>query len=889
MSAVAALLPAMTEARPSAARAHAQSVKRVVAAQRTSIGQGLDEDEVQRRLSVHGPNAVRRRRRVSALRILANQFESPVVVLLAVAAIVAFASDHVSEALAIAIVLGLNSVIGFTTEFRAVRSMEALRSLGTPETRVRRAGRVQMVPSAEIVPGDVVLVEGGDVATADLRIAEASGLAVDESALTGESVTVDKHSDAVPEGAPLPERNSMIYKGTAVTRGSAVAIATATGMETELGHIALLVEKAEPESSPLEHQLAQLSGQLLRLTIAIAAAIGAIGVVRGEDPFLMIEAAIALAVAAIPEGLPVVATMALARGMWRMARANALVERLSAVETLGATTVILTDKTGTLTENRMTVREFATDTGMFQPQDTDASALATNRELLNAIVLCNNADLGGGGTGESGDPLELALLRAGRAAGLEKPDLEAQCPRVREVAFSSETKIMATVHAAAEGLLVCVKGAPEEILAKSRHVAGADGRTRFGDNEWARWTTTTGTLAAEGLKVLGVATTTLSAEDGPITENLTFLGLVGMYDPPRADVPDAIRHCREAGVRVIMMTGDHALTARTIAAAIGLTEGAPRVAEGGALDDLGNLPDEEVSSIRRIDVFARVTPRQKLDIIAIHQRAGEVVAMTGDGVNDAPALKKADIGIAMGLRGTQVAREAAAMVLRDDAFGTIVNAIREGRVIFRNIQAFVTYLLSCNLSEVLVVGLAVLTGLPLPLLPLQILFLNLVTDVFPAFALGFGEGEEGLVRRRPRDPAKGLLTRPIWYEIVGHGVNITVATLGAFLAGRVWLELEGDALVTISFLTLAFAQLWHVFNMRDIRSGLVVNGVTRNPVVWGALALCTALLLAVLFTPPAAMLLRLVPPSPEAWAVIVIASFIPLLVGQVGKAIARRR
>ena len=860
----------------------------------TDIAAGLSVAEVSRRRRVHGPNIIRHRAPTSALRILTNQFESAVVGLLAIAAVVALASGHWNEGAAIVLVLVLNTLIGFITEIRATRSMEALRSLGTPVTRVRRGGHAEMVASKDLVPGDIVLLEGGDVITADLRVVQASAVAMDESALTGESVAVEKSTDPVAALTQVPDRICMMFKGTSVTRGSAVGVVTATGMSTELGKISRLVEEAQPEKSPLEHQLARLSGQLVRLTLVVVTVLGAVGIAGGGDPFLMIEASIALAVAAIPEGLPVVATMALARGMWRMARANAVIEQLSAVETLGATTVILTDKTGTLTENRMVVREVLTAAGAVRFEDGPPPDTSTRpaRQTLRAMAICNNAEIGDGDRADSGDPLELALLRAAALAGFEQKALALQCPRVREDAFSSETKLMATVHAAGAGCVAYLKGAPEEILAGAASIATEDGDRPIEAADVSRWSAETENLAASGLRVLGIAMKRLKTAAEPATANVTFLGLVAMYDPPRPEIPDAIRRCREARIRVIMMTGDHVLTARNIASAIGLVEGEPQVIEGRDLKGLTELTPEETVAIREIDVFARVSPKQKLDLVTIHQHAGDVVAMTGDGVNDAPALKKADIGVAMGLRGTDVARQAAAMVLLDDAFGTIVRAVREGRVIFRNIQTFVTYLLSCNLSEILIVGLAMLSGLPLPLLPLQILFLNLVTDVFPAFALGVGEGEREVLRHMPRDPSKPILTRPIWFEISGHAGAITLATLAALLLGRGVLGLDGDALVTVSFLTLALAQLWHVFNMRDPRSGLVVNAVTRNRYVWLAVAFCVSLVLLVTYVPALSSVLKLVPPDQSTWLLIIVMSLLPLLLGQIGIAIAgswRRR
>ena len=506
-------------------------------------------------------------------------------------------------------------------------------------------------------------------------------------------------------------------------------------------------------------------------------------------------------------------------------------------------------------------------------------------DILTAAVLCNNAALGADGQHHSGDPLEQALLLVG-AVGGKTPALLQNAPKLQEIAFDSTTKMMATVHDMAGNPVMWVKGAPEAVLAASTGMVRRGARVRLTSADRADWAARTAGMAAQGMRVLAVAKRAAGDTEAGYAD-LTFLGLLSLYDPPRADVRDALAQCRIAGIRVIMMTGDHTGTARSIAEAVGLTEADPKVIEGSAVGPLAELDDKAANTLRAADIFARVTPAQKLDLIALHQRAGEIVAMTGDGVNDAPALKQADIGIAMGQRGTQVAREAADMVLRDDAFVSIVAAIREGRAIFRNIQKSVVYLVSGNLSEVLIVGFAILLGLPLPLLPLQILFLNLVTDVFPAFALGVGEGHDGILERPPRDPTKPMVTRRLWIAVALHGLAISGATLAALIIARDVLGLEGTEAVTVSFLTLALAQLWHVFNMRDPQSPLFVNEVTRNPFVWGALVLSLAIILGVLMVPVTAEVLGLAMPGPQAWGLILGMSLVPLVAGQLGLVVTR--
>ena len=885
---------AKTTKRPLSAP-HGQLAGDVLAALDVSSTIGLSEAQAIRRLQQHGPNSIGARKKVGAVAVLVHQFQSLVVALLAVAAGLAFYFREWEEGGAIVGVLALNTVIGFLTEIKAARSIEALRALGTRSARVRRDSRTRLIPAERLVPGDIVLLEAGDVVTADLRLVEASNVEVDESPLTGESMGVGKTIAPVDVDARVSDRSSMLFKGTRITRGSGLGVVVATGMDSELGHISQLVEQAVPAASPLEKRLARLSGQLVWVTLILAAVIGGIGLAKGKDTFLMVEAAIALAIAAIPEGLPIVATLALARGMWRMARQSALIERLSAVETLGATTVILTDKTGTLTENRMTVRRVLLpscdiDVG----PDSFEAALGAGEispvkrlqlvRLLEVAVLCNNAALGRVSEEDNGDPMELALLRAGRLAGLEHGELLNESPEVVEHAFDTSTNMMATVHRRGGFYLFAVKGAPEVVLAGAERLAGENSDAVMDEAARAKWLERVAELGGEGLRVLAFAALTRSVPDGPPFQSLTFLGLAGLEDPPRSDVPDAIRACQRAGIRVIMITGDHAVTARSIARAVGLGAQAP-VVKGR---DLAHLAEASPELLLQTDIFARVSPDEKLQLVRTYQAAGEIVAVTGDGVNDAPALRQADIGVAMGLRGTDVAREAAAMILLNDAFPTIVAAIREGRVIFGNIRRFVAYLLSCNLCEVFTVGLAILFGLPLPLLPLQLLFLNLVTDVFPAFALAMGEGEADVLNRPPRDPKEPILGRADWLLIVLHGVALTLATFGALAPAHLWLGLDEREAVTVTFLTLAFAQLWQVFNMRHKTSDLLRNEITCNPWIWGALAFCAGLMVTAAYVPSLSDVLHVVAPDGRMWTIILTMSLAPLLVGPFLKSLASR-
>lgn len=869
-------------------------------------GKGLSKQEVQERLETYGYNKLREHRKKSLWAILWDQLKSLIILLLVVAAAVSFLYQEIIEAWAIIAVIIINTAIGFFTEIRAVRSMEALLKMGKVSTRVRRDGQIREIDAEQLVPGDVVVVEAGDIITADLRITESSKLQADESALTGESMPVTKGTEPVDEETILAERSNMLYKGTAITRGSGEGVVVSTGLNTELGGISSLVEEAESEQTPLEERLDKLGYRLIALTIVVAVFVTLSGIISGKEIYLMIEVGIALAVAAIPEGLPVVATIALARGMKIMAERNALINRLSSVETLGTTGIIFSDKTGTLTENRMTVthflfrdREIELESEGEHPfregaEAVDPKADEQLRLALTTGALCNNASLADKKSGDaSGDPLEVALLRAARRAGLEQDELFGEYPEEREEAFDAEVKMMATWNRMGEGKhRIFVKGAPAAVWQHCRYVHTADGQKAFDEEEREYWRSVNNRMAENGLRIIGLAYRDTESTEGDPYEDLVFIGLITLLDPPRTDVKPSIKKCQQAGIRVIMVTGDQKETARYIAREVGLEEEDHDavVVHGSDLPDDGSLDEllKDEYSLNHANIFARISPGQKLDLIERYQEKGEVVAMTGDGVNDAPALKKADIGIAMGQRGTQVAKEAAHMVLTDDKFSTIVSAIEQGRIIFGNIKRFIFYLLSCNVSEVLIVGLATVAGAPLPLLPLQILFLNLVTDVFPALALGVGKGEEGVMNRPPREADEPILNNKDWLGIGGYGLLITAAVLGVLFYALTHPELDQREAVTMSFLTLAFAQLWHVFNMRTEGSGIFDNIITRNPFIWGALLLCVILILSALYIPVLAEVMQVIPPGFNEWLIILGMSISPVIVGQAAKLVWHR-
>lgn len=853
---------------------------------------GLTDREVARRLRLHGSNLLRQKKARHWGAILGAQFKSLIVFLLATASVVSFAFGKAVEAVAIGAVIVLNAAIGFLMELKATRSMEALGRLGQATATVRRNDELSKVPAASLVPGDVVVFEAGDMVTTDVRLIEANKMQVNESALTGESLPVSKTASVLPDSQlPLGERRNLLFKGTVITRGSGEGVVYATGGSTEIGQISRLVEEAEDEITPLEQRLNRLGRRLLWLTLVIALWVLVSGLLAGQEPLLLIESAIALAVATVPEGLPIVATLALARGMWRMARKNALLRRLSAVETLGSTSVILTDKTGTLTENQITVRQILVSDREYDvcgsPHGANGRFVSNGATVepaseplllgtLRAAVLCNNAELPSNSAPEGphgvGDPLEVALLVAGVKAGLSQDQLRRSFPEIGEEAFDPETRMMATVHANGARLTV-VKGAPEAVFEHCTEVETSTGRARFDDCRRSEWTRRNSRLAARGLRVLALAEKTALAPDEKPYSRLTLLGLVAMLDPPRQEVRQVVAACREAGVRIVMVTGDQAATAGHIAREVGLSmDGDGGVVSGPELGD--------EARVLQATVLARTSPKQKLDVIRAHQRAGHIVAMVGDGVNDAPALKQAEIGVAMGRHGTQVAQEASEMVLRDDSLGTVVVAIREGRIIFDNVRKFVVYLLSCNISELLAVGISPLVGLPLPVLPLQILFLNLVTDVFPALALAACEGEANIMQRPPRPAHEAVLERKHWHAIVRYGVLLTASVVGSLCIAHFVLGSSRLEAITISYLTLGLAQTWHVFNIRATNAPAFANEVSKNPWVWGAVVICVTLLLATVYLPGLSDVLQTEPPTKAGWFLILASSALPLAITQ---------
>jgi Ca2+-transporting ATPase len=847
---------------------------------------GLSAKEVKKRRKKFGPNKLKEKKEKSLWQLLLDQLKSAVIYLLVAAVIVSFLFGDIPEAIAIMVVILLNTGIGFYMEFQARKSMKALQEMEKMTSTVLRDGKEKVIDAEMIVPGDIILLEAGNLVPADARIINSSELQVNESALTGESVPVNKKTEKVKEVASLGDRFNMVYKGTAITMGNGKAIVTGTGMDTEMGGISEMVSREDKESVPLNIKLNKLSKRLVWIVVGMAAAYGVLGYLTGQNLHIIAQTSIAWAIAAIPEGLAIVATIALAKGMLRLARDHVVVKKLAAVETLGETTVILTDKTGTLTENKLNVSQF-----YFYNERREKDKIekfpgenSVFGKIMKVALLCNNAELGE--DGNKGDTLEIALLEYAEyleegITALYRKKFE----RIDEDPFDSESMMMSTLHNDNGKYFAAVKGAAAAILDRCNKVSKKDGEENLGNEDRKKWLEENDAMSADGLRTIALAYKETDKKE-KFDEDLILLGLIGFIDPPREDVKEAIKTCLNAGIRVVMVTGDHAETAKNIALQVNITDKKDPVAYTGKdVEDYLNKerPDREKFATSRI--FARVDPGQKLDILKLFQDAGEVVGMTGDGVNDAPALKKADIGIAMGQRGEQVAKEVADMVLKNDDFPSIVTAVRQGRIIFNNIRKFIIYQLSYHLSEILVIAAVSFSIFLLPLRPLQLLFLNLLTDVFPALALGIGKGRSHVMKEKPKDPDTPILTGNSWKMITIYGSIIAAYVIGAYFFGLYILEVSEEIANNIAFFALAFTQLFHVFDMRDSDEKLFINQVTKNKWVWMAITFCAAVLLAAYFIPGLNTLLSFQPMGLGPWLLVVGTVVISIFTIQVFKEI----
>jgi len=802
--------------------------------------EGLPSAEVERRLAEHGPNELVVQGARSPWKILFEQFTAFMVLTLIVAAVISAALGDLKDAIAIGVIVLLNGILGFTQEYRAEKAMAALTKMAVPQSRVRRDGETIEISSSELVPGDILFVEAGNLIPADCRLLESVHLKVQEAALTGESEPIRKVTEPIdtPE-LSLGDRRNMVYRGTFASVGRGTAVVTATGMKTEFGRIATLLQAVEQDQTPLQKRLDVLGKRLAGIALAIVTGIFIQGILRGEDLKLMFLTAVSIGVAAIPEGLPAVVTIALTLGAQRMLKRKVLVRRLSAVESLGSITVICSDKTGTLTENRMTVASLHPEGSEF---------------LLLGGALCNDAILQTSGE-VLGDPTETALALAAAKFGLDRAKVEPVLPRVGEIPFDSGRKRMTTVHdrtgeapmlppsLQSAPRLAFTKGSPDGLLKISTHVWSDGQAVPLDAAEITRLEKVNEEMASEGMRVLGVAFRTLTPGAEAVEADLTFIGMTGIIDPPRKEAADAVAKCQSAGIKGVMITGDHPLTAVHIAGELGLA-GDGSVIKGPELERM--TVDELKQRANSTTVYARVSPEHKLKIVDALQGLGHIAAMTGDGVNDAPALKKADIGIAMGITGTDVAKEAADMVLLDDNFASIVAAVEEGRVIYDNVRKFVRYILATNAGEICLMVAAPLAGMPLPLLPLQILWLNLVTDGLPALALGVEPAEPNVMQKPPHPPSESIFARGLGIHVAWVGLLMGSLCLGV----GYWYWSQGNPhWQTILFTTLTFTQMAHVMAIRSEDQSLFSIGLFSNPYLVAAVALTFVLQIALIYVP----------------------------------------
>ena len=851
---------------------------------------GLTAQEAGERLARFGPNELQAAQRVSPWTLLLEQFKNVLIVILLIATVLSIFLGHGVEAIAIAVIVLFAVLLGFVQEYRAERAIEKLRQMAAPTARALRDGVEQEVPAREIVPGDIILLHAGDRVPADARVLEAINMQAEEAALTGESLPSSKQAAAI-EGDDLSvgDRRNMVFAGTAITYGRGRAVVSATGMATEFGKIAEMLETIETGKTPLQEQLDRVGNMLARAAFVVVGIIVILGLLRGQPFIDMFIFGIALAVAVVPEALPAVVTISLAIGVQRMVKHNALMRRLSAVETLGSTSVICSDKTGTLTKDEMTVREiiaggerFTVSGAGYAPQGEflrDGVAVAPPtflRMMLEAGALASDVTLVRDEAERwdiKGDPTEGARVVAAAKAGIDKAELEVRLPRIHEIPFTSETKRMTTVHQQEDESVAYAKGAPEVILSSCTRLLTADGERILTPSERTAIESDAQEMASRALRVLAVAMRP-QADPETAESDMVFLGLVGMIDPPRPEVKAAIQICEEAGIKPVMITGDHPLTARAIAGDLGLLK-TGRVVTGAELEAFDEKTFErEVDSI---EVYARVSPAHKLRVVSAFQKQGQIVAMTGDGVNDAPALKKADIGVAMGITGTDVSKEAAAMMLTDDNFASIVAAVKEGRGIFDNIKKYLMYLLSSNIGEIGLMAGATLLGVPLPLSAVQILYVNLATDGLPALALAVDPPDPDLMRRKPRNPKTGIFTRPVVSLMVVGGLWSTLVNLTLFLWASNSGRSESEAM-TMTFVSLVLIQFFKAYNFRSDRESVLrkpfANRWLNLAILWELLLLAVIIYLPFLQQPFDTYSLPL-----TDWMIVVIlaATVVPVL------------
>lgn len=878
-------------------KASALTVESLLKTLLTDKDKGISDAEASKRSAKFGLNIYKSQKQKSIWQMMLEQFNSPIVYLLFLAAFASLYFKNNIEAITIFMVILINALIGFFMELQARSSMLALKKMDVSYSKVIRAGKTIEIPSEQLVPGDLLLLEAGDMVSGDGRIIFSNSLQADESSLTGESFPVSKNADTLAEKTASAHALNMVYKGTAVVNGNAKAIITGIAENTALGKISEMVGGYISKKTPLDVKISRLTKKLILITLVMTGLFALSGILAHRPWLQILKTAIALAVAAFPEGLPIVATVALAYGMLLMAKKNSIVKKLSSVETLGSVNVILTDKTGTLTENKIHVEvmcfpeeeiHVSIKKGILDFNGAKIEKSSRNLELLIRIgSLCNNAPLDPSVKDKkaSGDPIEIALLLLADASGFPAKNTKIEFKRISEIPFSSKIKMMGTLHKKDNDFFISAKGAVENLLLKCTSIQLGDVIADLSEDLRKKILKNSEQLSASGLRVLAFAYLKTAEKPGEdYLQKLNYVGMVGFLDPPRADIKNAISVCRLAGIKIVMITGDHPMTALNIAKKVGITdEKDNEVISGNELPEKELLKTDWTQRILKTTVFARTTPKQKLEIVEVYQKAGFIVAMTGDGVNDAPALKMADVGIAMGLRGTQVAKETASIVLKDDSFSSIYLAVEHGREIFQNIQRFVIYLVSCNLSEIFIVTLLGFLAPASMLFPLQILFLNMVTDVFPALALGLGKGDETVMQKPPRNPKLDIISKLNWLVIFIYAIMITGAIILAIFLCKVYVSKDAIVINNVAFITLASSQLFHVFNMSSVHSGMIKNEVTKNKFVWVAILLCFFLIAGVYAFPQSSLALNFIHMPFNAWIIAGLASILPLFCVQLYK------
>ena len=842
---------------------------------------GLSDNEVRNRKDIFGDNALKEKKRKGILKVFLNQFKDLLVGILIVAGIISIITDNVESTLVIFIVIFLNAILGTVQYFKAEQSLEALRSLTAAKCKVIRNGLKQEILSKDIVPGDILFLEAGDLIAADGRIIENHSLQVNESSLTGESLAVEKNAEVLSDDEiPLSDRKNMVFGGTLVTYGRAIAVVTSTGMNSELGKIANLMENTQAKETPLQKTLDKFSGKLAIIIIAICIIVFVLEIYRDESILNALMFAVALAVAAIPEALSSIVTIVLALGTEKMAKENAIIKDLKAVEGLGAVSVICSDKTGTLTQNKMTVQKVYVDNKLIDGRELKKDNLA-HRFLINNALLCNDSVTIDGK--EIGDPTEVALVNLGEELHLDELVIREKYQRISEIPFDSDRKLMSTVNMVNSKLVLFTKGALDVLINKVNYVADSQGIRKLSDEEKKEIISVNKKLSEQGLRVLAFAYKELQDREEITKEdenNYIFTGLISMIDPPRLESKDAVHKCIMAGIKPVMITGDHKVTAAAIAREIGIMGKYDIAVEGLEIDKLN---DEQLKEkVKNISVYARVSPEHKIRIVRAWQSSGEIVAMTGDGVNDAPALKQADIGVAMGITGTEVSKDAASVILTDDNFSTIVKAVENGRNIYNNIKNSIKFLLSGNLSAIIAVLYCAIINLPMPFAAVHLLFINLLTDSMPAIAIGMEKSNGNLLKEKPRGRNESILNKELLKIVAFEGIIISIFTIISFYGGNP--NLNPKAASTMAFSTLCLARLFHGFNCRGNQS-IFKLGITTNIYSICAFLVGVLLLSTVLFIPPLKIVFNVVSLSGNQYLLLIFCAIMPTVIIQLLKII----